>query len=123
MSMKRLIIALCATIPAALAGGCATDYGYGYDGGVYAGGPYVYDGYYDDFYGPIYDGYWGDDGYFYYRGSANDREYRRGDQTHFARDTARGGNFHAIHGTTTPVRGTRMPHYSGGRQGRERTPH
>jgi hypothetical protein len=117
--MKRLIIALCATIPAALVGGCA-DTGYGYGADFYAGGPYAYDGYYDDFYGPIYDGYWGDDGFFYYRSGAGDRHYHRGDRAHFNRESAGGANFHAIHGSMTPSRGTRMPHFSGGGHGRPR---
>ena len=75
--MKRLMIALCAALPIA-AGGCATT-GYGY-----GGGPYAFDGYYDDFYGPVYDGYWGDDGFFYYRGHAEDRRFVRGDAAHFS---------------------------------------
>ena len=109
--MKRLIIALCATVPAALVGGCA-DYGYGYGADVYAAGPYSYDGYYDDFYGPIYDGYWGDDGFFYYRSGTGDRAFRRGDAAHFSRES-REGNFHAMHGTMTPTRGMRTPHFRG----------
>lgn len=109
--MKRLIIALGATLAAGLIGGCA-DTGYGYGADFYAGGPYAYDGYYDGFYGPIYDGYWGDDGFFYYRSGDHDRHYHRGDRAHFSRE-ARSGNFHAMHGSFTPTRGTRMPHFSG----------
>ena len=110
--MKRLTIALGASMAVALVGGCA-DTGYGYGADVYAGGPYAFDGYYDDFYGPIYDGYWGDDGFFYYRTGAGDRHYHRGDRAHFSRE-ARAGNFHAIHGSMTPTRGMRTPHFSGG---------
>jgi hypothetical protein len=118
--MKRLIIALCATIPPALLGGCAS-YGYGAD--VYAGGPYAYDGYYDDFYGPIYDGYWGDDGFFYFRSGDRDRRFRRGDAAHFSRGSATGTNFHPIQGSMRPTRQARMPHFSGGRPARGRDHH
>ena len=113
---KHLILAACAMLPALSLGACATGYGYG--GGVYAGGPYAYDGFYDDFYGPIYDGYWGDDGFFYYRSGEHDRGFHRGDRSHFARDGAPGEHFHAIHGTMNASRGMRMPHFSGGGGGR-----
>jgi hypothetical protein len=118
--MKRLIIALCATIPAGLVGGCAS---YGYGAGVYAGGPYAYDGYYDDFYGPIYDGYWGDDGFFYYRNGDGDRHFRRGDAAHFSRGSPRGTNFHSMQGSMRPTRGMRMPHFGSGAPTRERGHH
>ena len=115
--MKRLIIALCAAIPAALAGGCTT---YGSETGLYAGGPYAYEGFYDDFYGPIYDGYWGDDGSFYYRTDGGDRSFRRGDGAHFSRGSATGANFHPMQGSMTPTRGMNMPHFSGGGAGHGR---
>jgi hypothetical protein len=110
--MKRLLIALCATVPALSLSACAGGYGYG--GEVTAGGPYAYDGYYDDYYGSVYDGYWGDDGGFYYRSGANDRHFRRGDPAHFSRSAAQGAHFHAMQGSMTPARGMRMPHFSGG---------
>lgn len=107
--MKRVLI-----VAAALSlSGCAA--GYGSVG--YAGGPYAYDGFYDDYYGPIYDGYWGGDGFFYYRGGAHERAFRRGDAAHFRRDAGPGGHFHPMQGSFTPQRGMRMPHFSGGRPG------
>ena len=92
--MKRLIIALCATIPAALVGGCVGE-GYGYGADVYAAGPYAYDGYYDDFYGPIYDGYWGDDGFFWYCDAG--RDWHRDEGHHFQRTASNG--FNHVRGT------------------------
>lgn len=110
--MKKLLLALCATVPALSLGACATDYGYGY-GPSYYGGPYSYAGYYDGFYGPIYDGYWGNDNYFYYRGGIGDRAYRRGDHAHFSRSGG-GGNWRQFQGTMTPSRGMMMPHFQRG---------
>ena len=87
----------------------------------YAGlslGPVMYDGYYDNYYGPIYDGYWGGDGYFYYRRNEQDRRYLRGDRNHFRRPGGNPGrNFHPFQGQTQPQQGTRTPHYprEGGR--------
>ena len=105
--MKRFLIAAVALS----LGGCAAGYGHV----DYAGGPYAYDGYYDDFYGPIHDGYWGDDGFFYYRGGEHDRAFRRGDAAHFRRDAgADAGHFHTMQGSFAPQRGMRMPHFSGG---------
>jgi hypothetical protein len=114
--MKRLWIAAAIALPSLALGACATGYGE-----VYAGGPYGYDGYYDDFYGPIYDGYWGSDGFFYYRSGHGDRHFRRGDTSHFVRGNAQpGGHFHEMHGSFTPDRGMRMPHFNGGPRGHGR---
>ena len=108
--MKRLALALC--VGSALAvGGCAT--GYGYDEGIYADGPYAYDGFYDGFYGPIYDGYWGDNGSFYYRHGAGDRRFHRGGHAHFSRGPA-GGNFQHFHGTMSAGHGMHTPHFGHG---------
>ena len=109
--MKRSLIVLCATLSALPLAACSEGYGYG--GGIYAGGPYAYDGFYDDYYGPIYDGYWGTDGIFYYRSGAHDRHFHRGDNRHFMRQGAAGSNFHQFHGAMTPEQGTRMPHFNG----------
>ena len=115
--MKKLAT-ICASLAAVTLASCAGGYGYGT--GVYAGGAYAYDGYYDDFYGPIHDGYWGDDGFFYFRGSPGDRRFRRGDAAHFRRGPAAGANFHPMRGSMTPGRGMHMPHFGGGRGGRGR---
>jgi len=114
--MKRLFIALCATFPALPLAACAGSYGY--DEGFYTGGPYAYDGFYDDYYGSIYDGYWGDDGGFYYRRGPHDRHFRRGDPAHFSRMRPANGNFHPIQGSMRPQHGMRMPHFNGGGGGR-----
>lgn len=114
--MKRSTMALMGLSLIALPlAGCATD---GYGGGYRASVAWVdspYDAYYDNYYGPIYDGYWGGDGYFYYRGSVNDRTYHRGDRNHFRHDQGTGnGNWHRYQGTMhQPAQGTRMPHYPG----------
>ncbi|GEM_PF-989633 len=106
-TLTALLLAV-ATLPLAA---CA-DYG-GQVG--YATGPYAYDGYYDGYYGQVYDGYWGDDDAFYYRRGSNERGYRRGENTHFARQAPQGqGNFQQLHGSMTPGRGMNMPHFSGG---------
>jgi hypothetical protein len=116
--MKRLLIALAATLPALTLGACAADYGYG-GAAVYAGGPYAYDGFYDDYYGPIYDGYWGNDGFFYYRSAAHDRRFRRGDARHFQRGgPPPGDRFHPMQGSLTPQQGMQMPHFGDGDRGR-----
>jgi hypothetical protein len=111
---SKMIIALsvaCAALPLA---GCVGE-GYG-SGGVAIGygSPYAYDGFYDDYYGPIYDGYWGGDGFFYYRRNAGEHGFRRGDAHHFARAAPAQGHFHAIQGTMTPQRGMHMPRFGGG---------
>ncbi len=61
--------------------------------GPYAGGPSYYDGYYDDYYGPVEEGFWGPDGYFYY--GDHDHNFHRGEPAHFRRDAAQG--FHPFH--------------------------
>lgn len=81
--------------------GCAEGPGYGV-AGFYGSGPgdYAYNGYYDDYYGPIYDGYWRGDS-FYWR----DREggpMRHDTGQHFRHDAAPGfhhvaGAFHGGH--------------------------
>jgi hypothetical protein len=110
---KRPLTALLLAVSALPLAACA-----GYvDGPGYAGGPYVYDGYYDGYYGDVYDGYWGDDGGFYYRHGANERAYTRGDNAHFARQAPQGGNYRQLHATVTPSRGMNMPHFSGGHGG------
>ncbi len=83
----RIIVT--SAVAAALLCGCAGGYGYGPGGSVVA-----YDGYYDDYYGPIYDGYWGGDG-FYYRGHAGD-SFHRDDGQHFRREASTG--FHHVGG-------------------------
>jgi hypothetical protein len=107
---KKLIIALCATLAALPLAGCNEG---GYGGGVAVGynSPYSYNGYYDDYYGPIYDGYWGSDGGFYYRSNQNERGYHRGDTRHFTQTAPAQGNYHPFQGTMTPQPGTRMPHF------------
>ncbi len=119
--MNRLFVALCVAIPAVSLGGCAGGY---YGGDLSVGSPYAYNGFYDDYYGPIYDGYWGTDGGFYYRRAASDRSYRRGDARHFHRDRAPSEKFHAIQGSVTPGRGMHMPRFPGqGQQGGRRGRH
>jgi hypothetical protein len=88
--MKKSLIAL--AVVAGLSA-CAM----GYEGGGYS----YYDGYYDDFYGPVAYGYWGPDDYFYYR-SPTSVVYVRDDAHHFRRDQASG--WHSFH-----MRGQRPP--------------
>jgi len=105
---------------------CAGDYYGGINSAYYSpynyGDPYSYDGYYDGYYGPIYDGYWGNNGYFYYRNSDRDRDYRRGDRQHFSRQERRGGgHWSRMHGQMTPNAGMRMPNFPHGNgHGRDR---
>lgn len=106
--MKHFIIALCAAVPALTVAGC-----YGGGGAVYSSGSFGYNGYYDDYYGPIYDGYWGGDGAFYYRRDVREHAYRRGDRAHFAHGTAPSAQFHEIHGTMSPSPHMHMPHFAG----------
>jgi hypothetical protein len=116
-----LILLSAAVAPLALAG-CYEE-GYGYGGGVAAGygygAPYAYNGWYDDYYGPFYDGYWGGDGFFYYRSSVNDRDFRRGDPNHFRRAPGGGDHFHEMHGSFTPNRSMHTPHFNGGERHRQ----
>jgi hypothetical protein len=59
----HLLSALALALAASGLAACASDYSYGYGyGDRYA----YYDGYYDDYYGPVSYGYWGPDDYFYY---------------------------------------------------------
>jgi hypothetical protein len=110
--MKRSMILLAAPLALAASGalsGCVTD-GYG-GGGIAYGDPYAYDGYYDGFYGSVYDGYWGNDGYFYYRGNANDHRFRRGDRAHFGRQAGAGTGWRPMHGNFQPSHGMHMPSF------------
>ena len=114
--MKHSIVALGLVLACLPLTACVED---GYGSGFAVGVAYPYDGYYDDYYGPIYDGYWGSDGYFYYRGSDHDRHFMRGDRSHFRRggEMPQGGGFHAMQGNTRPPQGAHMPHFNGGRGG------
>lgn len=91
--MKRVLIAL--SFGAACIGlsACADDY-YGPHRYAYEHGPVGYDGYYDNFYGPVYDGYWGDDGFYYSTGDG--RPYVRDDGGHFRHEG--GSGFVEFHG-------------------------
>ena len=93
--MRNLILS--ATVLALGATGIAACSSY-YGDGYYAGGNYpsryyggygYYDGYYDDFYGPVSYGYWGPDNYFYYSTTFSG-PYIRDDARHFRRDRAEG---------------------------------
>ncbi len=109
--MKHPLALLSLTALALPLSACATT---GYDGGLYAGSAYAYDGYYDGFYGSIYDGYWGNNGYFYYRGGPQER-FRRGDRNHFHPNGPHpGGHFQPMQGNIRPAPGMRMPHFGGG---------
>src|ERR1017187_2129768 len=91
MTIKMILVAgAAAALLSGCAGGYGMGYGYGPDGDVVA-----YDGYYDDYYGPIYDGYWGSDG-FYYRGHQGEA-FHRDDGQHFRREAWTG--FHHVGGT------------------------
>jgi hypothetical protein len=104
---KALLIALVATAALPLAA-CVSD---GYYDGPGSPGPVAYDGYYDDYYGPIYDGYWGDGDVFYYRTSERGH-WRHDSGSHFRHDMGsgptmggRGHAFHPMHGSFTPSAG------------------
>ncbi len=71
--MRRLLLATAALLPALTLGACVGEGYYGGRDGYGYAGPVAYDGYYDDFYGPVYDGYWGTDGAFYDRGGDHER--------------------------------------------------
>ena len=96
--MKKALIPLLLALPLAA---CAESYD-----GPYGPGPVVYDGFYDDYYGPIYDGYWGTGGAFYYRTHPNGR-FVRDRSGHFRQNMggAPGGHFHPMHGSFTPPAG------------------
>lgn len=74
---------------------CATGRGYGGYGGGY--GDYAYNGYYDNYYGPIVGGYWGAGDTFYYR-TRPDGDWRRDDGRHFRRDAFNGYMPVRVHG-------------------------
>jgi hypothetical protein len=118
---KKLLIAIVAALPLSACVGYGGG-GYGYNGSF--DGPVSYDGYYDDYYGPIYDGYWGDGGVFYYRNSEHGH-FRPDRSGHFRHDMGggpggpgqgpnggpggfhgrnggHGGQFHPMHGMFTP---------------------
>ena len=99
MLMKTL--ALCALGSTLLLGGCAYDEGYHHHHD-YVSVDADYDGYYDDFYGPVADGYWGEDNFFYYT-DAPGHPYRRDTDHHFRHDNG-GNGFHTIHGHHIGIR-------------------
>jgi len=106
MAVKKTFLIALAGVAAALPlAGCVSD---GYYGGPAGPGPIAYDGFYDDYYGPIYDGYWGDGDAFYYRTSEHGR-WRHDAGGHFRHDMGqpmRGGHaFHPMHGNFTPPMG------------------
>lgn len=117
---KKIISAVAlATVGALGLSACYED-GYGYSSvGVGWGVPYVYNGWYDGYYGNIYDGYWGGDGYFYYRPGPDIYTYRRADRGHFMREAPRnpGGNWHEWRGEVRPQQHYTMPHFQGGQPG------
>jgi hypothetical protein len=83
---KHILSAAALVISLTMLPSCATDY--------YGGGGSYYDGYYDNFYGPVRYGYWGPDEYFYYSPTIGG-PYLRDDAHHFRRDTAQGAHrFH-----------------------------
>jgi hypothetical protein len=89
----RFAPALGAAVLALSLAGCAAGGGYyGHPGFVAAEGDY--DGFYDDFYGPVGDGYWGPDGAFFYS-DAPGHEFHRDSGGHFRHDNATG--FHPMH--------------------------
>jgi hypothetical protein len=106
--MRAPFLGLLLALPLAA---CAEGY-YGPEGP----GPVAYDGYYDDYYGPIYDGYWGNGGVFYYRTSEHGH-FRPDRSGHFRRDMAAeagpgpGHPFHEMHGNFTPRANGRGEHH------------
>lgn len=112
--MNRKIIGFVLALTTLPLGACVTD-GYGYGGG-FAVSSYPYTGWYDGYYGSIYDGYWGSDGYYYYRGNAQERIYHRSDHDHFRNGAqAPDGHFNRIQGQTQrPDAGVRAPHFPRG---------
>ena len=115
--MKRVLIRSCLPAGALLLSGCMSDGyagGFGLDYGPVYTENYAYNGWYDGAYGSIYDGYWGTDGVFYYRNSAQERNFRRGDGSHFRRGELAqpGAQYHRLEGATRPVQGSvRAPHF------------
>jgi len=94
---KRTLSPLIGAAAVLLLSACAD--GPGYSHRDHASLTLNYDGYYDDFYGPINDGYWGPGGVFYFS-DAPGHPYRRDDGHHVRRDAANG--FHTIHGHHNP---------------------
>lgn len=94
--MKLLITALAASAALGLAA-CESDGYYdgggGFSAGYYGHGPRSvwYDGWYDNFYGPVYDGYWGPGDSFFYRTAPGGIYYRDG-LNHFRRGRFDGGS-------------------------------
>jgi hypothetical protein len=86
---QHLLSALALALATSGLAACATGY-YGGGGGGYS----YYDGYYDDFYGPVSYGYWGPDNYFYYSTTVSG-QYVRDDARHFQREAITGAHrFH-----------------------------
>lgn len=79
--MKQVIFPLSLAATATLAAGCASDH-YGGQGGCYTNG---YDGYSDDYYGPVDDGTGDGDVCFYRDGRG---QYHRDEAHHFRREAA-----------------------------------
>lgn len=101
-------------------GGCV-DHGYNYRlGAVWFSQPYHV--WYDGHYGAFHDGYWGTDGFFYFRITDRDRQYRRGHEGHFRRErVTTDSRFRYYEGTSKkPSRETRMPNYPAHRDHDER---
>jgi hypothetical protein len=89
------LVSLAAALGAAsLVGGCIS-FGGGGDHTHYVAAGVDYNGYYDDYYGPIADGYWGPDGVFVYATSRGG-PYRRDDDHHIQAEATPG--HHNIHG-------------------------
>lgn len=111
MKWPHLRLAAATIATAIMLAACAGGPGSGYVG--YNGG-WAYDGYYDNYYGPIYDGYWGDDGYFWYRNSEGGH-FHRGDRDHFRHDHPEGGDhWQTMHGDGHANGRMSMPHFHGG---------
>ena len=91
MSPKRFAPLLGAATLMLLLGACVSDEDHGHR--LHAS--VDYDGYYDDFYGPITDGYWGADGVFMFT-TDQGRSYHRDEARHIQRDATAG--HHNIHG-------------------------
>ena len=91
---QHLLSALALGLATAGLTACASDYGYGYGGGYGYSRYAYYDGYYDDYYGPVSYGYWGPDNYFYYSTTVSG-PYIRDDAQHFRREAVSGAHrFH-----------------------------
>ena len=108
--MRTWIAIVCLALPLA---GCVGYDGYGgYGYGARYGAPIAYDGFYDNYYGPIYDGYWGGGGAFYYRSHERGRWIR--DRGNHFRQAPGGPGFNAFHGQGP---GPRIGRPGGGRPG------